>query len=150
MHNSTVSINFALTKLIGNMTSIILTNSETRKLASRKAKVARLNEDLKAYFVTSGDMALPDIECTVIGYSAFDYIEVKDLADGEGRVYGFSANVDGIDYTVAYVEEDGEIWLTGWDELEDDLKYTRRRLNKAWRVFRAENPDLELEHDDED
>lgn len=42
------------------------------------------------------------------------------------------------------------IYLIGWEELEDDLKYQRRRLNKAWRVFKAENPDAELERDDED
>ena len=77
-------------------------------------------------------------------------IETNDLKDKEGNIIGFQATVDDLDYKVEYVEEDGDIYLIGWEELEADLKYQRRRLNKAWRVFKAENPDAELERDDEE
>lgn len=129
---------------------IQLTKRELNKLNTRKAKVAKLNNDLKEYFDASGDMSLPDIECTCIGYSPMEMIETNDLKDKEGNIIGFQATVDDLDYKVEYVEEDGDIYLIGWEELEDDLKYQRRRLNKAWRVFNAENPDAELERDDEE
>lgn len=129
---------------------IQLTKRELNKLNTRKAKVAKLNNDLREYFDASGDMSLPDIECTCIGYSAMGMVEANDIKDKEGNVIGFHASVDDLDYKVEYVEEDGDIYLIGWEELEDDLKYQRRRLNKAWRIFKAENPDAELERDDEE
>lgn len=49
---------------------IQLTKSELNKLNTRKAKVEKLKNDLREYFDASGDMSLPDIECTCIGYSA--------------------------------------------------------------------------------
>ena len=129
---------------------IQLTKREINKLNARKAKIAKLNKDLREYFDASGDMSLPDIECTCIGYSPMGMVEANDIKDGKGNVIGFRATVDDIGYNLEFVEEDGDIYFTGWDELEEDLKYQRRRLNKAWRVFRAENPDAELERDDEE
>lgn len=129
---------------------IQLTKTELKKLNTRKAKVAKLNNDIKEYFDISGDMSLPDIECTCIGYSPMGIVETQDIKDNKGNITGFKATVDDIDYNVEYVEEDGDIYLTGWEELEEDLKYQRRRLNKAWRIFKAENPDAELERDDEE
>ena len=129
---------------------IQLTKRELNKLNTRKAKLAKLNNDLKEYFDASGEMSLPDIECTCIGYSPMGMIETNDIKDKEGNVVGFRVSVDGLDYNVEYVEEDGDIYLTGCEEIEDGLKYQRRRLNKAWRVFKAENPDAELECDDEE
>lgn len=41
---------------------IQLTKRELNKLNTRKAKLAKLNNDLKEYFDASGDMSLPDIE----------------------------------------------------------------------------------------
>ena len=134
----------------GDTTMIQLTKRELNKLNTRKAKVTKLNNDLREYFDISGEMSLPDIECTCIGYSAMGMVEANDIKDKEGNVIGFQATVDDLDYKVEYVEEDGDIYLIGWEELEDDLKYQRRRLNKAWRIFKAENPDAELERDDEE
>lgn len=134
----------------GDTTMIQLTKRELNKLNTRKAKVEKLNNDLREYFDASGDMSLPDIECTCIGYSAMGMVETNDIKDKNGNVVGFQATVDDLDYKVEYVEEDGDIYLIGWEELEDDIKYQRRRLNKAWRIFRSENPDAELERDDED
>ena len=129
---------------------IQLTKRELNKLNTRKAKVEKLNNDLREDFDTCGEMSLPNIECTCIGYSAMGMVEANDIKDKEGNVIGFQATVDNLDYKVEYVEEDGDIYLIGWEELEADLKYQRRRLNKAWRVFKAESPDAELERDDED
>lgn len=129
---------------------IQLTKSELNKLNTRKAKVEKLKNDLREYFDASGDMSLPDIECTCIGYSAMGMVEANDIKDEDGNVTGFQATVDDLDYKVEYVEEDGDIYLIGWEELEDDIKYQRRRLNKAWRIFKSENPDAELERDDDE
>ena len=129
---------------------IQLTKRELNKLNIRKAKVAKLKNDLRKYFDASGDMSLPDIECTCIGYSPMGLVETYDMKDKEGNVIGFQAYIDGLEYTVVYIEDGEDVFLAGWEELEDDLKYQRRRLNKAWRVFKAENPDAELERDDEE
>lgn len=120
-----------------------LTKREIKMLNSRRAKVEKLTEELDEYFAAAGDEQLPDIECTFIGYSVFGGIEITDIENG------FRLDIDGNTYDIVFVEEDGENWLTGWDEAEEDLKYQRRRLNKAWRVFRAENPDFELEIDED-
>lgn len=137
-------------ELSQNKIKFELTKRELRKLNTLKNKVAKLNNDLREYFDASGDMSLPYIECTCIGYSAIGLVDTQDIKDKDGNVFGFQSTVDDLDYKVEYVEEDGDIYLTGWEELEDDLKYQRRRLNKAWRVFKAENPDAEFERDDEE
>ena len=129
---------------------IQLTKSELNKLNTRKAKVEKLKNDLREYFDASGDMSLPDIECTCIGYSPMGLVDTQDIKDEDGNVTGFQATVDDLDYKVEYVEEDGDIYLIGWEELEDDIRYQRRRLNKAWRIFKSENPDAELERDDDE
>ena len=33
-------------------------------------------------------------------------------------------------------------------ELEEQLRHDRRRLGKSWRVWKAENPDKEMEKED--
>ena len=71
-------------------------------------------------------------------------VDTQDIKDEDGNVFGFQAIVDDLDYKVEYVEEDGDIYLIGWEELEDDIKYQRRRLNKAWRIFRSETPTRNL------
>lgn len=95
-------------------------------------------------------MSLPDIECTCIGYSPMGLVDTQDIKDEEGNVFGFRAYIDNLETAVVYVEDEGEIFLSGWEELEDNLKYQRRRLNKAWRIFKSENPDAELERDDDE
>lgn len=127
-----------------------LQKRELRKLNTLKNKVAKLNNDLREYFDTCGEMSLPDIECTCIGYSPMGLVDTQDIKDKDGNMFGFRAYIDDLETAVVYVEEEGEIFLSGWEELEDDIKYQRRRLNKAWRVFKAENPDAELERDDEE
>lgn len=77
-------------------------------------------------------------------------VDTQDIKDKDGNVFGFRAYVDDLETAVVYVEEEGEIFLSGWEELEDDIKYQRRRLNKAWRIFKSENPDAELERDDDE
>lgn len=127
-----------------------LNKREINTLCNRKKKVAKLSDDINAYFETTDDMSLPDIECTVVGYSEMGAIETHDLKDNKGNVYGFKAKVDGNEYDVKYIEEDDDIYFVGWEELEEEIRYQRRRLNKAWRIFKSENPDAELERDDEE
>lgn len=137
-------------ELSQNKIKFELTKRELRKLNTLKNKVAKLNNDLKEYFDTCREMSLPNIECTCIGYSPMGLVDTQDIKDKDGNVFGFRAYVDDLETAVVYVEEEGEIFLSGWEELEDDLKYQRRRLNKAWRIFKSENPDAELERDDDE
>ena len=137
-------------ELSQNKIKFELTKRELRKLTTLKNKVAKLNNDLREYFDTCGEMSLPDIECTCIGYSPMGLVDTQDIKDKDGNVSGFRAYVDDLETAVVYVEEEGEIFLSGLKELEDDIKYQRRRLNKAWRIFKSENPDAELERDDDE
>lgn len=137
-------------ELSQNKIKFKLTKRELRKLNTLNNKVAKLNNDLREYFDTCGEMSLPDIECTCIGYSPMGLVDTQDIKDEEGDVFGFRAYIDDLETSVVYVEDEGETFLSGWEELEDDLKYQRRRLNKAWRIFKSENPDAELERDDDE
>lgn len=137
-------------ELSQNKIKFELTKRELRKLNTLKNKVAKLNNNLREYFDSCREMSLPNIECTCIGYSPMGLVDTQDIKDKDGNVFGFRTYVDDLEIAVVYVEEEGEIFLSGWKELEDDIKYQRRRLNKAWRVFKAENPDAELERDDDE
>lgn len=112
------------------------------------AKVEQFNRDLMTYYNESGDNELPEIESTIIGCSGLDAAVITRTDNG------FTCDLDGWEYKVEIVtDEEGEEYITGWedgyDALKDTIAYERRRLNKAWRVWRSANPDAELEKDDD-
>lgn len=122
---------------------IQLTQDEQKKLLKLKKKVEKLNLDIKEYFDTTGEETLPDIESTVIGYSQVGAVYTQDTPNG------FKAYIDDETYYIEYNFDDGEIFLSGEDLLDDAIKYLRRRLRKAWRILKSENPDKELENDND-
>lgn len=107
-------------------------------------KIRRHNEKLAEYVRVTGDNQLPTIDCTVIGFEEVNPITWQETEQG--------IVVDDNGYTIRMEQEyeDGEYWLSGVDDLEMSLRYDARQLKKAWRVWRAENPDAELEKEDED
>lgn len=107
-------------------------------------KIRRHNEKLAEYVRTTGSNELPTIDCTVIGFEEVDPITWRETEQG--------IMVDDNGYTIRMEQEyeDGEYWLSGVDDLEMSLRYDARQLKKAWRVWRAENPDAEMEKEDED
>lgn len=112
----------------------MITERQTKSLIKA---IEKFNADLAAYTQASGDSDLPYIDSTVIGYS-----HVKPYTY---QVYKTRVSVaDGDDYIYIVKDE------TDLDEVMEALKYDRRRLNKAWRVFKSENPDWEMEQDKED
>ncbi len=108
-------------------------------------KIEAHNERLAEYVEETGYNQLPTIDCTIIGYEDVKPIEWKETSTG--------IEVDDNGYRI-YLEqeqdEDGEYYLSGLEEFLDTLRYDARQLRKAWRVWRAENPDAELERDEED
>lgn len=115
-----------------------------RDFARIRRKIEKYNADLAEYVEVTGSDEVPDIDCTVIGTSPMEPIQIKETKDG-------LAYADENWWEEIRVEkEDGEYWLSGEDELNDLLRYNRRRLRKGRRVFGSENPDKELEKDDED
>lgn len=115
-----------------------------KKLETYKKKVLQFNEDLEVYYKVDPSRELPIIESTLIGFDPFEPYEIEDLENG------FKVNADGLEiYVTIEVDEDGEEFISGWDDGYDNLKesiqYDRRRLNKAWKVWKSENPDVELE-----
>lgn len=92
-------------------------------------------------------------------YEATDY---QDLLEVDTTIIGWGGNVSyTVLKTVIYrteIEHDGHKFEERFRlrspmdvmELEEQLKHDRRRLGKSWRVWKAENPDMELEKDDND
>lgn len=118
-----------------------------KKIETIRHKVEAFNADLENYYKISGDRSLPIIEATIYGFDPFEPYAITDI---EG---GFRAEADGFTYDITVeTDEDGEEYVTGWDNgldtLKDGLAYDRRRLKKAWRIYRSDNPDAELERDE--
>lgn len=115
-----------------------------RDFARVERKIERYNKELAAYVEMTGDNDVPDIDCTIIGTSPMNPIEVKQTEKG------IAFADDGFWESIEVVCECGEYYFVGEDELDDLLKYNRRRLRKGIRVWKSENPDLELEKDEEE
>ena len=108
-----------------------------RQTKSLTKAIEKFNADFAAYTKASGDSDLPTIDSTIIGYDPAQPYTYQVL---KTRIKVTDA--DGMEYTIT-----DELEL---DEVKEAIKYDRRRLAKAWRVFKSENPDWELEHDTED
>lgn len=107
-------------------------------------KATQFNERLQQYIDTTGDDELPEIDCTCIGFSVLSPYTWEETENG------VVFDCDGIPVRVEQEYEDGEWYLGGVEELAESIKYDDRRIRKAWKVWRAENPDEELEKMDED
>ena len=113
-----------------------------KDLARCKRKIEKYNKELAAHVKMVGSNEVPDIDCTVIGYSPMEPLEIKELPNG------LAYCDDGWWEEITIEHECGEYWLSGEDELNDLLKYNRRRLRKGRRVWLSSDPDAELEKDD--
>ncbi|SEA80032.1 hypothetical protein SAMN04487851_11475 [Prevotella sp. tc2-28] len=114
-----------------------------KDFARIRRKIEKYNKELADYVKMTGDNEVPDIDSTIIGTSPMNPIEVKELPNG------VSYTDDGWWENITVESVYGEYWLSGEDELDDLLKYNRRRLRKGVRVWKSENPDIELEKDDD-
>ena len=108
-----------------------------RQIKGLTRAIDKFNADFAAYTKASGDSDLPIIDCTICGYDPAQPYTCQVL---KTRVRVKDA--DGIAYTVTNERE--------LNVVKEALKYDRRRLAKAWRVFKSYKPDWELEHDTED
>ena len=114
-----------------------------KDFARIRRKIEKFNTDLRDYIEVTGSDEVPEIDCTVIGTSPMDPIQIKETEDG-------LAYADENWWEEIKVEEEaGEYWLSGEDELNDLLSYNRRRLRKGRRVFASSDPDAELEKDED-
>ena len=115
-----------------------------KDLARCRRKIERYNKELADYVALTGDCEVPDIDCTVIGTSPMEPIQLKETANG------LAYADDNWWEEITIEKECGEYWLSGEDELDDLLKYNRRRLRKGIRVWKSENPDAEMEKEEEE
>lgn len=114
-----------------------------KDFARIRRKIEKFNTDLRDYIEVTGSDEVPDIDCTVIGTSPMEPIQIKETKDG-------LAYADENWWEEIKVEEEaGEYWLSGEDELNELLSYNRRRLRKGRRVFASSDPDAELEKDED-
>lgn len=112
----------------------MLTQKQINAITKR---IDKFNADFEEFVRVNGESELPTIDSTVIGYDPAQAYTYKVL---KTRV--IVTDCDGDKYTVT-----DEFDL---EELNEAIKYDKRRLSKAWRVFKSENPDMELEKDDEE
>ena len=115
-----------------------------KDFARIRRKIEKYNKELAAYVEMTGDNEVPDIDSTVIGYSPMNPIEIR-----EGLNVLEYAD-DGFWEEISVWKESGEYYLSGEEELDELLRYNRRRLRKGIRVWKSENPDAELESEDEE
>lgn len=95
--------------------------------------IEKFNRELAEYQRVSGDKELPYIDCTINGYSVVNQYVINgdEVIDGDGIHYDVN-DYESVEY------------------LYDAIKYDRRRLSKAWRIWKSENPDAEIEKDDDE
>jgi len=100
-------------------------------------KIDKFNEKLAEYFNTSGEKELPSVDCTAVSIDTVDYYRYELL---KTKLKVTDCDGDKYDVVTEY-----DAW-----QLRDSLRYDNRRLAKAWRMWKSENPDAELERDDEE
>lgn len=115
-----------------------------KDFARIRRKIEKFNNQLAEYIAMTGDNEVPDIDCTVIGTSPMEPIQMKELKNG------LAYCDDGWWEKITVEKECGEYWLSGEDELDDTLSFYRRRLRKGIRVWKSDNPDKEMEKEDEE
>lgn len=105
----------------------------------KKAKA--LEEELNKYYQETDNSEILDVDTTIIGSGGT--IHYKFLKTKVVRTETFS---DGSSFCDEYKLSNC------WEDLDllEQVKYDARRLRKSWRVWKSENPDIELEKDDED
>lgn len=102
--------------------------------------VARFNSELNEYYTATDNSEVLDIETTIIGsgghikYTLFKTLIRRDEYNG-GSVFKDSFRLNS-EYEV--------------EELLDQIRFDRRRLRKSWKVWKSENPDLEMEREDDE
>lgn len=108
----------------------------TMSTAAVISKVKKLQKDLDEYYKTTGDHeGVPDIESTCIEFSEIRYEVQKRKVVRRERYHADRTFND-------TYKLNNEFQM---DELEEQVKYDRRRLKKGWRIWKSENPDAELE-----
>lgn len=102
--------------------------------------VARFNEELNEYYRATDNAEVYEIDTTIIGagghitYTLFKTVIKREEIDGDS-VFKDSFKVN-----------------SEWEmeELKDQIRHDRKRLRKSWRVWKSENPDLELEKEEDE
>ena len=102
--------------------------------------VARFNDELNEYYEATDNEKIYDIDTTIIGsgghikYTLFKTVIRRDEYDGR-TVFKDTFKLD----------REFEV-----EELLYQIRYDRKRLRKSWKVWKSENPDVELEREDDE
>lgn len=111
-----------------------------KTLVKLAKKIDKLNAELKKYCETTEQWTLPSVDSTFI---SIDDVELYKYTMKKTMLV--VTDCDGDTFRVRCSSE-----TDAW-ELDESIKYTKRRIAKGWRMWKSENPDWELEHDkDED
>lgn len=109
--------------------------------------VEKFNKELEDLYRAQGERELPIVDCTIIGTEPYEPMTIVETKKG------IKVTSDGETFHIYEYNDGGEKCLHDWDDyfdgLKEELAYQRERMRKAWRVFRSENPDAELERDEE-
>lgn len=127
------------------------------QLERYRNQVAKFNEELEEFYIKTDDNKLPIIDSTIIGFEELPLAVITEIGyfDNEDK-YGFQVEWETETYEVCIIADEDDrniLYVDGWDNwldgLYETLKYNKRRLKKAIRIWESENPDAELEKEDE-
>lgn len=127
------------------------------QLERYRNQVVKFNEELEEFYIKTDDNKLPIIDSTIIGFEELPLAVITEIGyfDNEDK-YGFQVEWETETYEVCIITDEDDrniLYVDGWDNwldgLYETLKYNKRRLKKAIRIWESENPDAELEKEDE-
>lgn len=128
------------------------------QLERYRNQVVKFNEELEEFYIKTDDNKLPIIDSTIIGFEELPLAVITEIGyfDNEDK-YGFQVEWDNETYEVCIIADEDDrniLYVDGWDNwldgLYETLKYNKRRLKKAIRIWESENPDAELEKEDDE
>lgn len=128
------------------------------QLERYRNQVAKFNEELEEFYIKTDDNKLPIIDSTIIGFEELPLAVITEIGyfDNEDK-YGFQVEWETETYEVCIISDEDDrniLYVDGWDNwldgLYETLKYNKRRLKKAIRIWESENPDAELEKEDDE
>lgn len=128
------------------------------QLERYRNQVVKFNEGLEEFYIKTDDNKLPIIDSTIIGFEELPLAVITETGyfDNEDK-YGFQVEWENETYEVCIIADEDDrniLYVDGWDNwldgLYETLKYNKRRLKKAIRIWESENPDAELEKEDDE
>lgn len=112
-----------------------------------KGELAELYDETESH-------ELPSIDSSYFSYDDIELPEISEIgAIDTDAEYGFKFDFDEDIWRVAIREDEGEFYIEeaeGLNGIPETIKYYKRRIRKAWKIWQSENPEAEEEKDEDE